>query len=445
METKEPTRSAADLDRAARRILDLSRRELGRDIPALMPAFYRLRERRWDLPGPMATDGVHLFYNSEQVVADFRKARRDPARQILHIVLHCLLGHLSRRRDVRDTAAFDLAADARVEHLARGLPGGYDRSETAASWLSWDSWSLPLPELYRLLQRKTARAYHPPAVFRLDDHRFWNATAAVLQQKEADGKGQPSAARQSSPSAGGDWAQLARDLMEAPGVGSMPGCLARELVPSEETGISYAAFLRRFLSARERMLADPDELDPRWYTLGLELYGDIPLLEPPEMSELPRVDDLVIALDTSGSCSGAVCRRFLRETRNLLEDLARENRSFRVLLLQCDAEIQGEVFLDCADQLEDALKHFTPQGFGGTDFRPVFDRIAQLRQEGALERVRGLLYLSDGCGMFPLRAPDYPTAFLIPGGGWTREDFLPDWVTHITLHSNDFTIQEASR
>jgi predicted metal-dependent peptidase len=45
-----------------------------------------------------------------------------------------------------------------------------------------------------------------------------------------------------------------------------------------------------------------------------------------------------------------------------------------------------------------------PHGGGGTDFRPVFDWIAdQPYQPDAL------VYLTDGLGAFPQSAPPYPT------------------------------------
>ena len=38
-------------------------------------------------------------------------------------------------------------------------------------------------------------------------------------------------------------------------------------------------------------------------------------------------------------------------------------------------------------------------GGGGTDFRPAFARIAQLRQDGALRDLQGVLYFTDGKGI----------------------------------------------
>ena len=84
------------------------------------------------------------------------------------------------------------------------------------------------------------------------------------------------------------------------------------------------------------------------------------------------------------------------------------------------------------------------KGFGGTDFRPVFDRVAQLRADGALPRIRGLLYLTDGYGSYPDAPTDYPTAFLIPSEDRNHFPRGTEWITRLYLNEHDFTLKEAS-
>lgn len=50
-------------------------------------------------------------------------------------------------------------------------------------------------------------------------------------------------------------------------------------------------------------------------------------------------------------------------------------------------------------------------GFGGTSFRPVFDRIERLRKEENLEP-DCLIYLTDGDGEYPEKQPEYPIIFI---------------------------------
>ena len=48
----------------------------------------------------------------------------------------------------------------------------------------------------------------------------------------------------------------------------------------------------------------------------------------------------------------------------------------------------------------------------GTDFRPVFEYVEKLREERKLKNLKGLLYFTDGDGIYPEKATDYETAFV---------------------------------
>ena len=50
------------------------------------------------------------------------------------------------------------------------------------------------------------------------------------------------------------------------------------------------------------MELDLDSFDPVAYHYGLMYYGNFPFIEPPETREGNRLEELVIAIDTSGSC-----------------------------------------------------------------------------------------------------------------------------------------------
>ena len=67
----------------------------------------------------------------------------------------------------------------------------------------------------------------------------------------------------------------------------------------------------------------------------------------------------------------------------------------------------------------------------------------ELRRQGDMPRVRGLLYLSDGFGSFPDRPPDYPVTFLLlEDEGFWKPD-LPPWAGALFLNRNNFTLKEA--
>ena len=85
----------------------------------------------------------------------------------------------------------------------------------------------------------------------------------------------------------------------------------------------YKAFLRKFAVMKEEMQVDPDSFDYIYYTYGMNHYGNMPLIEPLESREVYRIEDFVIAIDTSMSCSGELVCRFLEETYQVLSESRR--------------------------------------------------------------------------------------------------------------------------
>ena len=62
-------------------------------------------------------------------------------------------------------------------------------------------------------------------------------------------------------------------------------------------------------------------------------------------------------------------------------------------------------------RLEAYLDGFTIRGFGGTDFRPVFTYVQQLIDNGSLKDMKGLVYFTDGYGIYPPKKPPYEVLF----------------------------------
>lgn len=116
-----------------------------------------------------------------------------------------------------------------------------------------------------------------------------------------------------------------------------------------------------------------------------------------------KADDLgliVFARDTSGSISPVLCAEFSA----LISQCLAETHC-RGLVLDCDATIQDEIELSPGDECP-----LTAKGGGGTDFRPVFERTAELADQG--ERIAGIVYLTDLDGDFPSETPDAATLWL---------------------------------
>ena len=82
---------------------------------------------------------------------------------------------------------------------------------------------------------------------------------------------------------------------------------------AEKSRRSYKDFLQRFSVLREEIGVDPEEFDLNYYTYGLKLYGNMPLMEPLESREVKKIREFVIAIDTSYSTSGTLVEQFLKD------------------------------------------------------------------------------------------------------------------------------------
>ncbi|MBQ8972415.1 MAG: hypothetical protein IJ074_04975 [Clostridia bacterium] len=219
-------------------------------------------------------------------------------------------------------------------------------------------------------------------------------------------------------------------------MGSLAGNMLRELQIANRERIDYSEFLRRFMVLGEVARLNPDEFDPIYYTYGLGLYGNLPLIEPQETRETHRIRDFVIAIDTSGSTSGGLVARFLEVTQSILQ--GEENFFARINLhiVQCDAQIQEIVKITSQEDLREYIRGYQVKGMGGTDFRPVFEYIDEQLHRKTFDHLKGLIYLTDGYGTFPAKMPNYDAAFV-----FLREDpvppQVPPWVIRIQLNEED--------
>ena len=188
---------------------------------------------------------------------------------------------------------------------------------------------------------------------------------------------------------------------------------------------TYRDFLRRFAVWHEEPHLDPEEFDLGFYSYGLRTYGNLPLIEPLESREVKKIRDFVIVVDTSESTAGELVKAFLKETFTLLKSQDSFFRQCRILVMQADNAVRDEVWLNDLDALDRYTAQFTLVGGGGTDFRPAFARIAQLRQDGVLRDLQGVLYFTDGKGIYPAKRPPFETAFLFLEDGTRRPTCRP--------------------
>jgi len=107
---------------------------------------------------------------------------------------------------------------------------------------------------------------------------------------------------------------------------------------------------------------------------------------------------VVVAVDTSGSIGQREYDAFFGEMKSILADC----KPKEVVVMSCDARVHQMERLTTLDEFE-GLQKKGLRGGGGTDFRPVFERV-----ESEWLRPDTLVYLTDMLGCFPDEAPGYP-------------------------------------
>ena len=213
------------------------------------------------------------------------------------------------------------------------------------------------------------------------------------------------------------WKRASRKLAENYGTGGLRrgqnrGGKKETLSGIEKRAYDYRRFLKRFTVTREEMELDLDSFDPVAYHYGLMYYGNFPFIEPPETREGNRLEELVIAIDTSGSCKKEIVAKFLGETRSILEEKENFFSSWNVCLIQCDSFVQDVTMIHSPKEWEAYRETITIKGRGGTDFRPVFQKVEELRKQHVFRNLKALIYFTDGDGIYPEQKPDYETAFV---------------------------------
>ena len=359
-----------------------------------------------------ATDGEMLYYNASFLAAGFLKSERFSPRLNLHMVLHCLFRHLAKRRG-RDAILWDLACDAAVESVIDSL------SYACLTQPAVPARDLFLAEcrrkvkvlsaegIYRMLLRERLSEYriaNLQRLFVMDDHSLWDLEEKQDRErsKRQDQHWQDAASR----------SQTAMDsLLTERGSGGKN--VMEQLSVAARDDVDYRKFLRRFAAPREVLYADTNAFDYIYYTYGLQHYGNMPLIEPPETREEKRIEDFVIAIDTSMSTSGTLVREFLASTYAILRSSDTFTRRLNVHILQCDDQLRSDQKIASLDELRRYMEDFTLSGGSATDFRPVFEYVDNLVASGSFTNLRGLLYFTDGMGIYPTQRPNYETAFIL--------------------------------
>ena len=146
------------------------------------------------------------------------------------------------------------------------------------------------------------------------------------------------------------------------------------------------------------------------------------------------MEELAIVIDTSASCSRGMTSWFLRAVHDILLRERLFFERFRLHILQCDCEVQQDTRLTTLAELTDWLRTMTLHGGGGTDFRPAFRYVDGLVERGEFAHLPGLLYFTDGYGVFPDVPPAYRAVFVMLRYRYDDID-LPAWAEKLILEA----------
>lgn len=471
------------------KIIKSIQKRLYTKYPYMMMVIYNLIPLYDPKEETMSTDGKYIFYSPSYLIKNYKEKKIVQLEKMyMHMVLHCIFGHVIRR-DEKDVDAYDALVDLNVtiamgQLKEKGIRTPAKLMASKEMKTIQNIWKDKLnEEMYEEMMKK-------PKIRRLvesfseyttqDNHTYWTKMNPVAKQEEernkrnesgnkgnkSDNKGNQSGNKSKTSGMGIEvkvyqkeiqeqWNRI-RNMILSEGTmenknmfGMLAGTLSAEererYGMAEENRCSYKEFLRRFVENQEVMKIDEDTFDYIWYHIGTQMYENVPILEPLEYKDDKVCDNFVIAIDTSGSCSGEISERFLRETWNLFRDMSAKDRTFRIYLMQCDMKITYEKELQREEDIPD-FDDMEMFGFGGTSFCPVFERIEELRESGRFPKVNGLIYFSDGFGDFPKKATEYETIFVLPPQedlfGESFEPDIPSWITKIQLTEDDLKIDE---
>lgn len=322
------------------------------------------------------TDGKQIRYNPEFIE---ELSLEETKGLLCHEIMHCANQH-HLRRDSRDIKKWNAAADYAINPLIRdsGMqipPGGlfdYQYNDMSAEQIYS---KLPEPDEDQQGQGGSGEGNDPGGSGGVEDY-------------PGDGQGQQ-ASEDTKEQNGQEWkVAVAQAAQQAKAMGDLPGAIKRMVEDIVDPVLDWREILRRFVDSNAKN-------DYQWFPPNRRHIHNGFILPSLRSQELQNV---TMAMDTSGSITDDDLKAFEAEVRSIVEDY-RTNTT----VIYCDREVQNVEKFDAQDVIE-----LHPEGGGGTDFRPPFDWIEESGEQPAC-----MIYQTDGhCDRFPAE-PDYPVLWVL--------------------------------
>lgn len=417
----------------ANQIMALAHDDLLMHLRFFDMALAQLKRKERAKTGCFATDGQTLFYDPVYVLKTYQENPKRIARSYLHVLLHCIFSH-GFQYDKLDPENWDLAADIAVENVildmkleSVSMEQDVD-ADRKRKVLREDIGPLTAERIYRYFRHNPVTQEERRELVRLfarDVHSLWKPAGSGEQERLEITEEQ--------------WKKISErvkaDLKSFTKNKKGAESLEKNLEETTRDRYDYSEILRRFTVMGEDITVNDDEFDYIYYTYGLEHYGNLPLIEPLEYKEANKVREFVIAIDTSASCRGAVVKAFLRKTYSILKGSENFFHRVNVHIIQCDNQVQSDTKITNDEDFDTFMQYGKLTGFGATDFRPVFDYIEKLQLQGEFENLKGLIYFTDGYGIYPRRMPKYDVIFAFLDEDENRAP-VPPWSMKVVLEED---------
>jgi len=387
-------------------VLELARDEILMSFRFLDRSLMELKtEMRPGIDGVSSSDSV-MYYDPVYILKASQRDFRYPARILFHVLLHHIFAH-PFTGERTDAVLWDLACDIAVESVIADLHEPcitLDADLGTAGMLRVlreDIGPLSAEKVYKYFRKNPltpSRVLEYERAFKKDEHDLWHSSSEgeiVISEEE--------------------WKKIARQVLAEIRNFSEKGTAAESLERNLSEGAAvkydYTRLLEHFVVMGENLHLSDDEFDYIYYTYGLEKYNGMPFIEPLEYRDEKRIRDFVIAIDTSASCSGETVRKFIRHTFDLLKKSESFFRKINVHIVQCDSEVKSDDRITDIGELDRFLEGMKLFGGGATDFRPVFSYVNELRENREFDDLRGMIYFTDGYGIYPEKKPDFDVIF----------------------------------
>ena len=442
MEYREELRSIGE------RILSETRTELYLAMHFLGPALGSLSPVMDLSTTTVGTDAAFIRFNPKCLMTKYIEHPYWLKRCYLHMLLHCLFRHMFAGKAYDDPELWNLCCDIAAESVIDSMDVPVIQrpvSEKRSAWyeeLRIGAGVLSAQRLYRYLsegERDYRKEAAMEAEFVMDDHSFWERLdppdAPAPKEQPEGAAAMPLIATKRLKEE--EWKKLANkvrlELTLGREAGTKTGEFLRFLAYDGSQRTDFHEFLKRFAVTREESFIDPDSFDYGFYNYGMQMYGNMPLIEENEYREATKVEQLIIVLDTSASCQDFLVQEFLNETASMLLKGDHFFAKTKIHIIECDDKVQNDIEITELSQMEEYAKHFCLKGGFGTDFRPAFAYVEELRRNKKIEQPRGLMYFTDGKGIYPKKQPDYDTAFVFVKEEDPDTSNVPSWAMKLFI------------